>query len=837
MTAQYDVPNPFTDQSTSNYGGEDEGLVEGDNIIWAPKPLQEGNFEETRWEVESIMKATINTFKEKQLLSINKAFPTFKVYVIDEGKLPYALPLDKVKTTATYFDITDWVIDFRTIDNRENPISYAMLSLDDSDGYLSGQGSFFNPTLELLSPAGSDKRPKPEDIISSGGILRPGLSIEVRAGYSNNENVLPTIFIGQILTIMGSDTLQVECQSWGSELTVGAIVPDQETEIKDNYIGIAKDKLEVGNCSEASTGNVIRSFFRGTERGTFNVTAKFNIDASLAHFGKYYIREALSNETLPDQRLISVDNANERTTENIYLPDDDPILLDKENYTWLENTFPAISFGGSWFDKFVLSKWEKAAFNSRGNTEAGSYQELKLNVYKLTLWDILQVLLRRHPGWICQVVPYRTSQGTEMTVFFGPPTAPYLWIGKNPYQQYTLFTREAEMPWSSAQKKGSRQAKEWLFSLPVIGDLWASYDDLNIIAKTLLPVQLAGSAGIDAIADIYGGYTATVNKRGTTSNTQNVRTMEARAHIRPFKNFHIVSSGIDLIDNGIVADAEGTYNSVRVYYPKDKDNLSVDGAGNIPANIEKKTFEVKADDSILPADTRILEVEDNNAHLTGLARLSAISRLVDSLKDLYKGSLLILGNPDIKPNDTIILNDTYSGMYGAIDVQEVEHIVSADTGFVTRIKPDLVVGSILAPKTLIITAGMLEFLLGTSVDYSTIINTRKPLALTTDFSFKKLHKEVRDTLTEGLNYKTKKHTGARPSYLKDQFIIWWWGKSRDAEPIAVLPLIKNGQPFLTGLKGFNRDGNYFGLTQKGWMTYTEYTKDFINRATGTTTED
>jgi hypothetical protein len=59
--------------------------------------------------------------------------------------------------------------------------------------------------------------------------------------------------------------------------------------------------------------------------------------------------------------------------------------------------------------------------------------------------------------------------------------------------------------------------------------------------------------------------------------------------------------------------------------------------------------------------------------------------------DLYQGEIVITGEPAMKPYDQVFLYDTYNDMAGPIEVEQVTHIFSQETGFVTVITPDLTV--------------------------------------------------------------------------------------------------------------------------------------------------
>jgi hypothetical protein len=61
------------------------------------------------------------------------------------------------------------------------------------------------------------------------------------------------------------------------------------------------------------------------------------------------------------------------------------------------------------------------------------------------------------------------------------------------------------------------------------------------------------------------------------------------------------------------------------------------------------------------------------------------------LKDLYSGEILITGEPQLKPYAVVYLYDSYNDVSGPVEVEQVTHIFSQETGFVTSIIPDLCV--------------------------------------------------------------------------------------------------------------------------------------------------
>lgn len=73
------------------------------------------------------------------------------------------------------------------------------------------------------------------------------------------------------------------------------------------------------------------------------------------------------------------------------------------------------------------------------------------------------------------------------------------------------------------------------------------------------------------------------------------------------------------------------------------------------------------------------------------ARRVALAHLKESIKDIYGGELLIIGNSDIRPHDLVYIADVYERMYGLFEVEQVIHHFTSDMGFVTSITPNALV--------------------------------------------------------------------------------------------------------------------------------------------------
>lgn len=74
-----------------------------------------------------------------------------------------------------------------------------------------------------------------------------------------------------------------------------------------------------------------------------------------------------------------------------------------------------------------------------------------------------------------------------------------------------------------------------------------------------------------------------------------------------------------------------------------------------------------------------------------LAKRVALSHLKDSLKDIYTGEIIVIGNPDIRPHDIVYIADAYEKMYGMFEVEQVVHHFTSELGFITSITPNALV--------------------------------------------------------------------------------------------------------------------------------------------------
>ena len=177
---------------------------------------------------------------------------------------------------------------------------------------------------------------------------------------------------------------------------------------------------------------------------------------------------------------------------------------------------------------------------------------------------------------------------------------------------------------------------------------------------------------------------------------------------KPFQQFHYFDSYNDIVYNTIKAseknmktNAVGTWQSTDYIwgtsqdtvgpifldaniYPEYQKSMTVDtgliGGGNGGLNLGLTTH--------LAENWEKSEKSDKVNK--SLAEKVTTNVLRNSIKDMYEGELCIMGDPSIKPFDSMCFNDIYEDMNGTVEVETVIHSLNATTGYTTTIVPDIV---------------------------------------------------------------------------------------------------------------------------------------------------
>jgi len=139
----------------------------------------------------------------------------------------------------------------------------------------------------------------------------------------------------------------------------------------------------------------------------------------------------------------------------------------------------------------------------------------------------------------------------------------------------------------------------------------------------------------------------------------------------------------------------------------------------------------------------------------------------------------------MKPYDICLLMDDYRDIYGPVVVEQVTHIFSQDTGFVTEIKPNLLINH---------------------ASYTTQCTIDAML----DIAFSHAKITVPGTILGGA---LVGGIGLAIAAIGGYKLVQW---TQAMQPIIITPLVQGYRPFIAGLTGYQHNDLYHSI--KGKLT-------------------
>lgn len=331
------------------------------------------------------------------------------------------------------------------------------------------------------------------------------------------------------------------------------------------------------------------------------------------------------------------------------------------------------------------------------------------------------------------------------------------------------------------------------------------------------------------------------------------REIKAR-RMRPFRNYFYVDSEHHLIDNGIITTARDTFNAVEVEYVLDAEKAFVNASDKSrpdpSAFHTNDAVKVKANDQIPDDYCRWFHTRERNCEGAVWARRYAVSYLYRHLKDLYTGEIVILGEPEIKPYDVVFIYDSYNDVCGPVEVEQVTHIFSPETGFVTSIIPDLCVQTNEYASASLIEAVQMYYgslWLGlnsrrarfgsgsvNALDMADLPWTGIPSTETVKIK-RSIPEHVLAAAGAGAPISALLYGGLPGISLSillsfGGLVLFNW--ARQLNPIRITPVLWKGRPFICGLDGFTVD-TAWGHAGNGLRRAFSGMGDFINQAKST----
>ena len=178
---------------------------------------------------------------------------------------------------------------------------------------------------------------------------------------------------------------------------------------------------------------------------------------------------------------------------------------------------------------------------------------------------------------------------------------------------------------------------------------------------------------------------------------------------KPYQQYHMYSSFIDIMQNGIYASSKNIRTCATGTYTR-KEGLGTSSVQKVgPMWVDQEIFPESQKSMVVdtaltgegipivglvPGVNRAVDfLADDRDGVQSPYRIAwkmTASALQQSMRDMYTGELLVIGDPTVKPHDRIFITDTYEHMTGQAEVKGVVHMVSVNNGFTTAIIPDLI---------------------------------------------------------------------------------------------------------------------------------------------------
>ena len=310
--------------------------------------------------------------------------------------------------------------------------------------------------------------------------------------------------------------------------------------------------------------------------------------------------------------------------------------------------------------KLVPSPQDDNIFAPTGRGLRGLFDSTeKYTMYQTTIWDVFQEMTLRHPAYVACAVPYQGKYGPRMTMFFGLPDQMY-------------FARDPSFEEDRTVSGLRRAVKEATKNLKTNR---SGIEELSDPNKVPDPKRLTEKE---------------LSKAREEWIENQIRTLSIdNGVVKPFRNYHVVTSTQHIIKNSIENASYNTFNTVTLQYG-DEEAEEEESTQSLQFG-DLKTFTLKADAAIDDEDSREFFAQYPNCVGYEMAKRYCVSLLFWALKDGYRGDLVIMGNEKIKPYDIMYVFDEYTDMFGPIEVEQVVHRLSQETGFVSEITPDMIV--------------------------------------------------------------------------------------------------------------------------------------------------
>jgi hypothetical protein len=152
--------------------------------------------------------------------------------------------------------------------------------------------------------------------------------------------------------------------------------------------------------------------------------------------------------------------------------------------------------------------------------------------------------------------------------------------------------------------------------------------------------------------------------------------------MRPFREYHVAIDAWDIISNDISCSTGAMWNSVLITNGTSQPEI-IDVSDHLKAadKIVRVFNEPNADLDIFNMASETNTGPVNNRVLVGNTRIA------QGVRKMYRGQIILRGNPRIKPSDILYIYDLKNMIWGPIEVERVTHTFNSNDGYTTTVKP------------------------------------------------------------------------------------------------------------------------------------------------------
>jgi len=569
-----------------------------------------------------------------------RAFPTFYCVFMDEGR-----EIGLWKLFDNFYSINA-INDISIVKSRKiaadtcNIVlsnNYSTFTTDDEDGYINFKGVTWGD-LFASDKEVADKSLKKRLAATkvNRAKLQPGIRIHVRQGYGSDARELGGVFNGVIAEVQpGNQAINIIAQGNGTEL----MNPIMDTNHKADEIQDQDQPGDVINSrasSGASPKTILSSFFttKGLDSADAYLSGKYDKD-----------NQYLFNAPEEGSDVFYEDWAAGINNVFMKMANSNPYGIRNFGNVDFNVTFPEGEVVQNIYEITRLPNFDEKKLDLYTDKDAlGEIPYISFEVQGKTVWDVMHICKSVAPDYMTGIVDF----GFRSSVFLGKPHWYYAYDyiklndtyveKRKPYQQYHVY-----------------------------------FSDTDIISNNII----ASATNVKTVAT--GLYQ---EENGVMDSNCSVGPLWADKNIYPEYQKSI------LVDTRLYMRSKSPLKSHKKSDPENKFPYLLEYAYNLIKNIGLDIINFPIE--ILVETIGNYGYEAITQDRKKIAWAVTAGALKDSIKEMYQGEIVVIGDPSVKPNDRIFINDVINDITGQVLVRDVVHNLNASTGFTTTISVDTI---------------------------------------------------------------------------------------------------------------------------------------------------